>query len=53
MGIVVQTPLAISTKIKKDDIVIPAKLGVHGYLVKPFDVDQFIEKVSEILPAGQ
>lgn len=41
--------LVISSQEDKKEILSVAKLGVAGYLVKPFDKEQFIEKVAEIV----
>lgn len=41
--------LVISSQEDKKNIMCVAKLGVHGYLVKPFDREQFVSKLTELI----
>lgn len=41
--------LMITTRGMKDDVMTAVKLGVNGYIVKPFTPDVLKEKISEVL----
>ena len=43
--------LMVTTNAAKDDIVEALKVGVNGYVVKPFTPDTMKEKIEAVLPA--